>query len=223
MQVTRTKNIGRVLKSLLETLLMFLVATFFPFALIVSVAWVVQLYTTGWIAPVKPLIDPSLIVSLWLAEVPLALFLSRILGEGAQDRPRLVLGEARGKPVGFVSVLVRNKGQLSANECEARIGFRELMDDDELTRLQWANDVPSVQIRPDECQVLDLVRISRKDQSITRMQLPSDKGLELPLSLKKKQVYRGTIKITAANCKAANRDFKLRVNTQTGKIKFAFD
>jgi hypothetical protein len=199
---------------------MFLVFTLFPFGLIILIAFVFQLYSTGWITPIKPLIDPSLIISLWLAEVPLALFLSRILGEGSQDRPKLALDKATRNTANFVSVLVRNKGQLSANECEARLHIRKLMDAEEFARLHWTND--AVRIRPDESEPLQLMQISSEGQSITRIQLPLDNGLELPLSMKETRTYRGTIKITAANCKAANRSFKLTVKAQKGRIKFAF-
>jgi hypothetical protein len=214
------RNLGIAVKLLLETLLLLGFATLFPLGLVLLIYLI---FRSGWIAPLKPpFIDPAIVFSAWVTGVLVALFTKRVLGEGSQDRPKLVLDKTIGDTVNFVGVLVRNKGQLAANECEARINFTKPVDDAEFTRVRWTDDSVRVQIRPDESEPIRLMWIIREEQRITRIVIPTDKGLELPLSMTKRQYYRGTIKITAANCKAVHRTFKLR-EKETGGVKLTLD
>jgi hypothetical protein len=177
---------------------------------------VLQFLASDWVASWKPILDPQLVVSIWVAELPLAYFINRILGERV-DRPVLEiirlnsrLGENEREPA-YYGVTAWNKGQVMAEDCDISVTFDGLGE----FELSWQPPREGeVNIRPDRNQKFEVLRI-----------VPLERNLELPIRKEWGQSYKlglgnytGTISIGARNCRPAKRRFRITFDTERDKV-----
>jgi hypothetical protein len=225
-----------------ETLFYICLMTFIPFAIILVVALLLELYSTGWIAPMKPLFDPELIVSLWVAEVPIAIFLRYLLGEGRQDKPNLVI--ERKRPTKQVdesglqdtfAIQVKNTGEVSAEECQATITLKDMMTDNfddtyEQPTLVSRDNFQSIEdvaipcparIRPDGRAPVQFIRAVRESSThrLLRLEVPSEKGWNPILCALRPRNYRGVVKVGASKGKPTKSPISVLYNRKKDRLR----
>lgn len=162
-----------ILKMLAKWLSNALVASLFLTLMIIFVILVSGFLKSDWVGTWKPILDPQLIVSIWVAELPLAYFVKYILGERV-DRPVLEILDLLDERTGqfgydptYYGITVWNKGATIAEDCDLSIdisGLQELSIAWQPTRNQ------PVDIRPDRKQKTEILRAVPLE-SISRYQM----------------------------------------------------
>lgn len=171
---------------------------------------------SDWVGHYKPILDPELVVSIWIAELPLAYFVKYILGERV-DRPVLkILDELRLPSVQsefdptYYEVTVWNNGATMAEKCDVSINIQATEFD-----LTWQpSRTEPVNIRPDRKKTTQIFRSVPLEHTL---EFPTEKDWNGPKKLAFAD-YRGTISIGAENCKPAKREFTVSFDKDHNKV-----
>jgi len=196
------------------------IALFLLLALLTVIALgVLNFLESAWVSPWKPILDPQTVASVLVAELPLAYFVKRILGEHT-DRPVLEVVELNPRPAGereprYYVVTVRNKGEVMAENCDITVTLAGVEYD-----LCWQPPrADKVNIRPERKQQSEIFRL-----------VPLERNLELPIAKDWSQSrkygfgsYSGTISIGAENCRPAKRRFRVTFSESKDTIKIVLE
>lgn len=197
------------------------VANFFNNALYVSVILTAVIFVilavssflrSDWVGNWKPILDVQLIVSIWVAELPLAYFVKYILGERV-DRPVLRIldgltvrsGQSQVEPT-YYGVTVQNIGDIMAEDCDILVNVTGVSE----FPIPWQpkRDQP-MNIRPDRKQAAEILRVVPLERTL---EFPGDEGWNPPKAKLPFSPYKGVISIGATNCKPAQHEFKITLN-----------
>lgn len=191
-----------------------LVLTFSIFILLA----VFSFLRSDWVGNWKPILDIQLIVSIWVAELPIAYFVKYILGERVDrpvlsilDEPIRRIGQSELEPTYF-GVTVWNKGDIIAQDCDVAVAISGSPE----FAISWQPArTEAVNIRPDRRAMTEILRIMPLERTL---EFPSDKGWDLPKMQLAFKDYEGVVSIGAANCKPAKHDFKIAFDEKTNKV-----
>jgi hypothetical protein len=180
-----------------------------------------------------------------VAEVPIAILLRYILGEGAHDRSNLIVEKCREREKGTIwydDIEVRNTGDRVAELCQASLTLKKVTKEDLVeapklrtlmnkknfrpiddVRMPCANSkVKEPDIRPDGREFFDFVReVWESDvgpSHLLRLEIPSESGWETLLCALKPKSYRGSVKIGAMNGKPARARVSIRYNRKKDEL-----
>lgn len=188
-------------------------------------------------------IDTKLFVTLWVAEVPIAVFLRYILSEGRAYMPKLgfIEGEdtcKRGSALHH-RLAVINRGQGGAESCEGRLtldiksenivdlsnaiittqSFRPIEDD----KLCWATGDAEVSIKAERREFLEVLRVMEPvDDLPWRLEIPSEKGWGHPLVGIKFKEYTGSVRIFSMNSRSASLEFDILCDEKDRTVRIDF-
>lgn len=185
-------------------------------AFILAVIWLGGFLRSDWVGAWKPILDPQLIFSVWVAELPIAYFVKYILGERI-DRPVLRIldaidirrGQSQVEPV-YYGVTVLNNGDIVAEDCDVWINVTDISD----FPISWQPTRPGpVNIRPERKETTQICRVVPLERVL---EFPSDNGWNSAKPRLPFAPYRIVISIGATNCKPAKREFKITFN-ESGK------
>jgi len=177
--------------------------------LVLGTVVVIGFLRSDWVGAWKPILDPQLILLIWVAELPIAYFMKYLLGKRV-DRPVLEIldrlsvrsGQSEVEPT-YYGVTVWNKGETMAEDCDVWVnimGVQEFPVSWQPTRSEPVN------IRPDRKETTETFRAVPLERTL---EFPSDKGWNLPRPKLPFNAYQGTISIGAENCKPAEHAFKI--------------
>jgi hypothetical protein len=164
------------------------------------------------------LVEPPLLITLWVAEVPIAVFLRYVLGEYRANRASLiVLGEFSQEKgnMRYHGVNIRNLGHMGAERVEARLHMilkpeYILPDHDaeitpsnlvaESESLLWWRDAEDneVSIKVGADSRLDIVRVV-KEPNGCHFEIPSSKGWTRIQAALAPRSYEATMRILSMN------------------------
>jgi len=168
----------------------------------------------------RRLLDIPTLITLWVAEVPLAWFLTNVLRLGEPDRPELIIEEKMPSETldgaTYYRVVVLNKGRIAAESCLAKLSIEDKTDNAAETKLpselglHWFNrETNEVTIRPDDKEQCDVLKVTKLgDSHSLHFEIPHDKDW-IPMAPK---TYNGSIKVSALNCKSALAEIKIGYN-----------
>ena len=206
-----------ILKMLAKWLSNALVASLFLTLMIIFVILVSGFLKSDWVGTWKPILDPQLIVSIWVAELPLAYFVKYILGERV-DRPVLEILDLLDERTGqfgydptYYGITVWNKGATIAEDCDLSIdisGLQELSIAWQPTRNQ------PVDIRPDRKQKTEILRAVPLESIL---EVPNERDWNAPRKFPYAN-YRGRVCVGAKNCKPAKREFEAKFDKDHNRI-----
>jgi hypothetical protein len=196
----------------------------------------VFLGTTVLVYVLQLQIEWPLLFTLWVAEVPIAVFLRYILGEGVQDRPHLTLESKKSTNADCYNVELKNAGEKIAEDCQASITLKKLTQEDLaetvgfetlVNRLNF-HSIESVRIpcpqsiRPDDTSMLELVRVVRSDDNLhlLRLELPSEKGWNPILCALQPGNYKIGLKAGASVGKPAKVTITVKFNRKKDGMRF---
>lgn len=180
--------------------------------------WVIGFLASDWVGAWKPILDPQLIVSIWVAELPLAYFVKYILGERVDrpvlkilDEPNVRIGQSELEPTYF-GVTVWNKGDTMAQDCDVSVSISGLPE----FAISWQpTRTEPVNIRPDRKEMTEILRAVLLESSL---EFPSEKGWSLPKMKLVFKDYQGIVSIGATNCKPAKSEFKILFDEKANKV-----
>jgi hypothetical protein len=201
----------------------------FYFLLFTAVGTVILVFAFGL------QIEWQLLYTLWVAEVPIAVLLRYLLGEGTHDRPKLriersIAREEGGMKYGVLEV--RNTGEVTAESCRATLTMRNVTASDLLKPdaqtlvdagnwpleelvLPWVNASEEPSIRPDDRAFVDFMR-AVADNGQVFFELPSKDGWKKPLCALRIRSYQGIIKVGAEKGRPAKGRLGVSHNKRTG-------
>jgi hypothetical protein len=189
------------------------------------------------------IIDFKLFVTLWVAEVPIAVFLRYILTEGRHDKPILDFAEKEDKyekeGVLHHGLLVMNRGEVGAQSCEGHLTLNANADDvldtpgaivtkqdflairDE--RMCWKTGDVELSIKPGKHEFLEVVSLRKPTEgSELGLEVPSAKGQYAPLVALKAKDYVGSVRILSMNSRPLPLEFDILYTKKDGTIKIDF-
>jgi len=214
------KNERKLVRKILDAVGNALLASLLITLAIVVVIWLAGFIQSKWVGNWQPLLDVQLIVSIWVAELPLAYFVKYILGERV-DRPVLRVlyqppKELKLQPnygASYYEITVHNEGAVTAEECDVLLSIPTQGD----FEMCWLPERKQpVDVRPDRKQTTQILRVIPLDHLI---ELPTKEGWNgshrQTLTL---QEYRGTISIGAKNCRPAKQNLHIRYDAEADRV-----
>ena len=192
------------------------------------------------------IIDFPLFVTLWVAEVPIAVFLRYILNESRHDRPQLIFADERTYAkdgADHHGIRVTNEGDVGAQSCEARLALKISQDDvddlqgaiitkqnfrrirdDMLCWKTWDGDSDGeFSIKAGHYGFLEILRLlGRKDDLPLGIEIPSAKGWAHPLVRLKPRSYEGSIKVLCMNSRSVSLEFDILYDEKDKSVKIDF-
>lgn len=190
------------------------------------------------------LLDLQLFITLWAAEVPIAIVLRLLMKEAKPASPQLSMNywewKMERKNVTVVSVLVHNGGDNVAASCRAKIILNDLEKEDVLTLeevkakfseknfeptvtsdLSWERGIREKTIRPDDTARVPVMRlVHSKDKRLSHYEIPSEKGWKpITIALKPSYFY-GRLKVTLLNGKPIVQKFEVSFDSDTRMTNF---
>jgi hypothetical protein len=189
------------------------------------------------------LLDLKLFLTLWVAEVPIAVLLRYMLGEGRRGRPRLGFGFAENTResdnVVYHELVVTNEGEHGAQDCEALLELKIERDDVidlpnavitkktfrqiELDNLYWQDEGAEFSIKANDYSTLEVLRLVKESGSRPpRLEIPSGKGWKKPLVGLKVHDYTGSVNLVSMNCHHHRLEFDILFNAKDGTIRLDY-
>lgn len=189
------------------------------------------------------LLDLQLFITLWAAEVPIAIVLRLFLREAKPASPLLSIEEwdkTDKKNVTVVSVLVRNRGDTVAASCIAKITLKDLVKEDiHATKgvqpkfseknfeptissdLNWGRPgMMQKSIRSDDTARLPVMRLVRSEGNASHYEIPSASGWRPVTIALRPGYFYGHVRVTPLNGKPIVEKFEISFNSETGLTWF---
>jgi len=192
------------------------------------------------------IIDFPLFVTLWVAEVPIAVFLRYILNESRRDRPQLIFADEctyTKDNANHHGIKVTNEGDVGAQSCEARLALKISQDNvDDLQgaiitkqnfhrirdeMLCWktgdGDTDGEVSIKAGHHGFLEILRmLGRTDDLPLAIEIPSAKGWAPPLVRLKPRSYEGSVRILSMNSRPVSLEFDILYDEKDRAVKIDF-